>query len=74
MATWYVTRESDGQWFVLFKDKTLCAPAGRCSAATPRRLIVEWLVNEGAPGDVLVLEEGTFVMPLRSPAPHEVAC
>jgi hypothetical protein len=52
----------------------MSASAGTCTAATPDRLILEWLVNEADNGDVFVTDEGIFVMPLRTPAPSDVAC
>ena len=74
MATWTLVREPDGRKTLMFEDRDCRASAGTCSAATPDRLIVQWFVEQGDAGDVIVTAEGTFALPLRSPTPSEVAC
>lgn len=74
MALWLLQHDADGQKTVMFKDKSLYATAGRCSAATPDSMIVEWIVKEAEPGDVIVTEEGSFVMPFRVPTKLETRC
>jgi hypothetical protein len=74
MATWLLVRDPAGHTTVMFKNKTMYARAGTCSAATPDRMIVEWVVENGDPGDVIVTDEGKFVLPLRPPAASEGAC
>jgi hypothetical protein len=74
VATWYIQIESDGQRNVLFKSRDLFESAGRCSAATPIRTIIEWIVNEADAADVIVTHEGAFALPFRTPTQWEVRC
>ena len=74
MAVWTLLREPDGQMNVLYKDKDIYKSAGRCTAATPVGMIMQWLVNVAEAGDLIVTDEGKFALPFRTPRQSEVAC
>lgn len=74
MATWFIKEEADGEKTVLFKSKDMFTSAGRCSAATPTRMVLEWVVTEAEEADVIVTSEGSFTMPFRTPTRWESRC